>query len=99
MSDVQSPGIILSIQSYKISQEQHKTAEVSHICHLVVTLSCHIVFQLKIPGPPYARTPFRRHPTNRNGKSNGETDQDKQAEDVQVVAHLVKHQYLLSKDT
>ena len=51
MSDVQSPGIILSIQSYKISQQQHKTAEVSHICHLVVTLSCHIVFQLKIPGP------------------------------------------------
>ena len=38
-------------------------------------------------------------PTNRNGESNRETDQDKQAEDVQVVAHLVKHQYLLSKDT
>ena len=36
-----------------------------------------------------------KHPTNRNGKSNGETDQNKQAEDVQVVAHLVKHQNLL----
>ena len=32
-------------------------------------------------------------PTNRNGKSNRETDQDKQAEDVQVVAHLVKELY------
>ena len=105
MSDVQSPGkhiifyivilyhIILAIHQIKISIEQHKTAEVSHNCHLVVTLSCHIVFQLKIPGPPHARTPFRRHPTNRNGKSNGETDQDKQAEDVQVVAHLVKELY------
>ena len=33
-------------------------------------------------------------PTNRNGESNGETDQDKQAEDVQVVAHLVENQNL-----
>ena len=65
------------------------------------SLSCHLkVFQLKIPGPPLHELHLRdKHPTNRNGKSNGETDQDKQAEDVQVVAHLVKHQNLLSKDT
>ena len=62
--------------------------------HLKPYANIHIMIQLKIPGPPLHELHLGdKHPTNRNGKSNGETDQDKQAEDVQVVAHLVKELY------
>ena len=85
---------ILYLSIHSQIKSQHRTAQ--NCCNVTqLSLSCHFKLSHSFPTQnPHAWTRFWRHPTNRNGKSNGETDQDKQAEDVQVVAHLVENQNL-----